>query len=227
MPAIAWDGATHIQRREPIRPSGAPEVSLLANLPGGSVMAVTPKAFELLKESIRYMPRPARMFELGNQMFHDFYGVKITDETTYMVVKDWVESLGIEHVSVDLNGRDGALKRDVCGDLSDLGQFDVVTNFGSSEHVKNQEACFRSFHNVCRTGGEMLHLVPMVGYWPGHCEHRYTKEFFEKLSEANRYHVYSLEINEECGDTMHHIAARIAKVDDSPFVWTGGVACGT
>jgi len=42
-------------------------------------------------------------------------------------------------------------------------QFDIVTNFGTSEHVFNISAVFRSMHDIVRPGGVMLHVLPAFG----------------------------------------------------------------
>src|ERR1041384_5416258 len=73
------------------------------------------------------------MLELGN---------KVTGAG--LVYKSVFEAMGIRHVSVDWNGKDGALPLDLRQPLN-LGRFDMVTNFGTSEHVEdNQKAVWRN-----------------------------------------------------------------------------------
>ena len=81
----------------------------------------------------------ASMLELGNKVKGD------------LVYKKLFESLGFRHVSVDMNGKDGALPKDLRQPLK-LGTFDMVTNFGTTEHVApgdrdGQTACWR---NICQ-----------------------------------------------------------------------------
>jgi hypothetical protein len=47
------------------------------------------------------------------------------------VYKPWFESLGFRHVSVDINGLNGALPLDLREPLN-LGTFDMVCNIGTS-----------------------------------------------------------------------------------------------
>ena len=54
-----------------------------------------------------------------------------------------------------------------------IGKFNIVTNFGTSEHVKNQEQCFANIHNLCCAGGVMIHTVPMKNHWRGHGLYKY------------------------------------------------------
>ena len=80
------------------------------------------------------MQSTKRILELGNQTqyFGPGYG---------RAAKLWFQENKYEHVSIDLNGQDGALVFDLCTPLSPemlaLGQFDAVTDFGTSEHVAN------------------------------------------------------------------------------------------
>lgn len=68
------------------------------------------------------------------------------------------------------------------------GLFDVVTNFGTSEHVINQSAVFRFLHESARTGGAMLHVLPVAG-GIDHGFFNYQPAFFLDLAEANGYEI--------------------------------------
>jgi hypothetical protein len=127
-----------------------------------------------------------RMMELGNQ------GMQING-INYKVAKDYFQSLGIQHTSIDLNGRHGAMKFDLGIPLKEFYcQYDIVTNFGTSEHVYNQYECFKNIHEFCKGGGLMIHAVPMPGHWPRHCEYHYPKKFFVMLADACGYNIYAL-----------------------------------
>jgi SAM-dependent methyltransferase len=47
--------------------------------------------------------------------------------------------------------------------VPDLGPFDCVTNFGTSEHVFNIAEVFSSVHRLLRPGGIALHVLPCCG----------------------------------------------------------------
>lgn len=78
----------------------------------------------------------------------------------------------------DLNsGRIGWLER---------GRYDVVTNYGTTEHVANQYNAFKVAHDALRVGGVMMNSVP---FW-GHVNHgliNYHPKFFTHLIKANGY----------------------------------------
>lgn len=175
-------------------------------------MGVSRESFELLQSLLPANSQGLRMFELGNQ--HLNLAVRGSK-----VLKDWARSMGIDHVSVDWNGKDGALARDVCSDLSDLGEFDIVTNFGSSEHVYDQEKCFRQFHERCKTNGLMVHAVPLCGHWPKHSPFHHTQAFFAALAKSNLYSTDKLYVEKAAGPRKHLVVAVFLKLTDNPFVW--------
>jgi hypothetical protein len=75
-----------------------------------------------------------------------------------------VKELKLRYVCIDLNGKYGALQLDLntCT-AQDVGRrFNVVTNFGTSEHVFNQANVFKLMHDLCLTGGLMLHCSPSI-----------------------------------------------------------------
>lgn len=128
--------------------------------------------------------KDVKMLELGNQR------MGIWDRPDYYrPYKDILIEKGIkEHISIDLNGENGALKLDLGKEITQWkNYFDVVTNFGTGEHVNNQYMVYKNIHEVCRVGGAMLHFVPPVGDWPRHCPYRYRKDFFQILAQLNGY----------------------------------------
>ena len=68
------------------------------------------------------------------------------------------------------------------------GRFDLVTNFGTSEHVANQMNFFHYVHDASKISGLMVHFVPCIGYL-GHCLYKYDPKFFVRLAAANDYEI--------------------------------------
>lgn len=127
-----------------------------------------------------------RICELGNQR------MKWTAEGTG---KKYLMDRGvIEHISIDLNGKDGALKIDLSKPIDQWnGYFDMVTNYGTAEHVLGgiYEA-FLNIHNFTKLGGAMVHAGPPTGGCPWHSPYHYDSDFFEKLAKESQYkHVMS------------------------------------
>ena len=126
-----------------------------------------------------------RMCELGNQIMKGLGGASAKYHFT---------QLGVEHVSIDKNELDGAIARDLEDDLSDLGEFDLVTNYGTSEHVKDQYQVFRNIHKLTRKNGLMVHALPMIGSWDFHGFYGYDAFFLDTLARESGYHAHKIEL---------------------------------
>lgn len=116
-----------------------------------------------------------------------------------MAAKKVYESYGVHHVSMDLNGKDGSLMIDLDYPVPSefIGQFDVVTNYGTIEHINNQYQAFKNMHDLCRVGGIMLHVFPMIGHWPRHGRYRYSGEFVTGLADVCGYRIVNSIILDE------------------------------
>jgi hypothetical protein len=70
-------------------------------------------------------------------------------------------------------------------------RFDLVMNFGTTEHVFNQVNAFRTIHQLTKVEGVMYHDLPMAGYL-NHAFFRYDPLFFKMLAPENKYKLNSL-----------------------------------
>jgi hypothetical protein len=123
------------------------------------------------------------LLELGNQE----YG-SVSAKSVY-------EAQGVNHTSIDLNGRDGSLPLDLSSDITKHfnNKFDVITNYGTTEHVENQYGVFKNIHSLCKpAGGIMIHGVPLIDNWTGHCRYYYSLGFFKELSYICNYKIIDL-----------------------------------
>lgn len=154
------------------------------------------------------------MLELGNKLNGEF------------VYKTFFESLGFRHVSVDVNGKNGALKLDLTKPLN-LGTFDMVTNIGTTEHVSEanwdgQAKCWKNIMEAMHVGSVLVSLTPAPGHWSHHGVWYPHPEFFENLAELNGLEVERVYICDEAGKRMkmadrNHVCARLRRVEDVPF----------
>lgn len=142
------------------------------------------------------------MLELGNKKNREF------------VYKPYFEARGFRHVSVDMNGEDGALKLDLTRPLN-LGTFDVVTNIGTTEHVLSQEPCWRNILEAMHVGSVLLTTTPKPGHWQWHGYWYPTEDFYRELAELNGLRIDRLYESGEEPRVM--IFARMARVEDRPF----------
>ena len=139
-----------------------------------------------------------RICEIGNQHIWEHAARRFRMKHT--LARDWMLDAGASaYVSTDINGEDGAIPIDLS--KADLpvelcGRFDIVTNIGTSEHVvgqypltkekvlKSQAHCFSNMYFMCKEGGVMIHQIPPVGHWAGHCHVRYKPDFPLALGRA-------------------------------------------
>jgi hypothetical protein len=128
--------------------------------------------------------------ELGNQRF------ALDIPISSPVAKKYYEKQGAKHTSLDLNGKDGALKLDldypIPADM--VEKFDLLTNYGTLEHVNNQYQSFKNMHDLTKIGGCMIHALPLVNNWPNHCRYHYPETFSTALAQANEYKVLSAKV---------------------------------
>ena len=74
--------------------------------------------------------------------------------------------LGLSYASIDIDGSPGSIPLDLNYDevpAAFVGQYDVVTNFGTTEHVANQLQSFKIIHDLATPGALMLHVLPASG----------------------------------------------------------------
>ncbi len=69
--------------------------------------------------------------------------------------------------------------------------FDLVVNFGTTEHLMNQFNAFKVMHEATKPGGYMFHQVPSTG-WINHGYFCYNALMFEELAQANGYEILDL-----------------------------------
>jgi hypothetical protein len=67
-----------------------------------------------------------------------------------------------------------------------IERFDLVMNFGTTEHVFNQLRAFQTIHTLTRVNGICYHDLPMGGYL-NHALFRYDPLFFSTVLPANEY----------------------------------------
>lgn len=117
-----------------------------------------------------------------------------------MVAQEYFDSIGVFAVTIDITGCNGSHVIDlrnygVLEPFVENGLFDAVVNHGTFEHVESKIGfynAFKNIHEVCKTGGIMIHETPKTGHWIGHGYHYTTHEFYQKLSELMGYEILEL-----------------------------------
>ena len=103
------------------------------------------------------------------------------------------EYLGFEEILfIDADAAHKSLVYDLNFDLEDKynfkNTFDVVANFGTTEHIFNQHSAFQNIHKLCKTNGLMIHSLPIQGAYE-HGLYNYHPNFFWALSAVNNYKI--------------------------------------
>ena len=104
-------------------------------------------------------------------------------------VGELFEKAGMQYVSFDI----AAGHRTTVLDLNQAalpdalrGEFDLVLNFGTTEHILNQLNCFKVIHDATKVGGYIFHSLPAVGY-VDHGYITYTGRCFFDVAGFNEY----------------------------------------
>ena len=99
--------------------------------------------------------------------------------------------LGLNYASIDIDGSPGSIPLDLNYDevpAELVGRYDIVTNFGTTEHVANQLQSFKIIHDLAAAGAIMLHVLPASGT-PNHGLVSYNPKFFWMLGRSNGYKI--------------------------------------
>jgi hypothetical protein len=111
---------------------------------------------------------------------------------------NWFKDMGFEVKTIDLGiGQERigpeVLRYDLSKPISeDLGEFDVIVDFGTSEHVDNQYELHKNIHNLCRVNGVMIHSNPSTKYGSDHGLFHFTSDFWKRLAWTCRYKIMDI-----------------------------------
>lgn len=155
-----------------------------------------------------------KMVELGNQF------IKGVTLETGKIAKDYFVSKGFDHTSLDINGKNGAIKVNLNIEIKDVNlikSFDVLTNFGTAEHVTKQYICWKNIHNLVKQGGLFVHLVPLTKNWKSHGYYKYTIEFFNKMAFSCNYKILKCFIRNGLPKN-NMICCSMIKLEDNDFI---------
>ena len=162
--------------------------------------------------------RRGRICELGDQTIQvsreaadamyafapDLHGRLESHLGRSMHVRDVFVAAGFDYQSIDVNEQGGAHFVDLNywpNEALSLGTFDVVTNFGTTEHVANQASAFATIHHLLSPGGVAIHQVPIV-HFLNHALVNLTPRFLLGLATLNDYAVLSASVQSHCIDRL-------------------------
>lgn len=129
------------------------------------------------------LPAGFSVCELGDQMMS---GGKVPTPAV-----DFYRSLGCgRYEAIDGNGR-GTLTHDLNLPVVSIGTFDLVTDFGTGEHIFDQAQVWRTIHDLTKPNGYIVFDRPTQGYGD-HCFYTITTGLIRDIAAANHYTIERL-----------------------------------
>jgi hypothetical protein len=142
-------------------------------------------------------------------------GAELLPEGAPLASEFWAW-LGFTYSSIDIDGSPGSIPLDLNCDSAPvhaLGKYQLVTNFGTTEHVANQLNAFKVIHDLTACGGVMIHHLPMQGML-NHGLVNYNPKFFWMLARSNGYRLLYMNVN---AGTSYYALPENITASVSPF----------
>jgi hypothetical protein len=147
-------------------------------------LGITSFSLSLLE---KYKGNSKNVLELGSQnLFDKDY------KDNYPYSSEYYLSKGIEYNCVDLNGENNALVIDLSKVNKVEKEYDLVTDFGTSEHVSDLFNVQKFIFDSCKVGGTIIQENPKTGSWSGHGIHYKTKEFYIELAKLSNLEIIEI-----------------------------------
>lgn len=143
----------------------------------------------LEKKVLIRLPSDYSVYELGNQM--------VRADPDYPAEQYYRTRGCAVYDCIDLNGA-GTINADL-GTPLDLPPRDLVTDFGTSEHVFNVSQCWINMHSMCKVGG----IIAFEKIYDGGLNHgmyNLQPTFISSLASANKYQMLHFEKTDTTGD---------------------------
>jgi hypothetical protein len=122
-----------------------------------------------------------------------------------------------QYLSLDLHEIDGVTKCDLSQYDPEKYNCDIITNFGTSEHVEYEDGqynCWLNIHSWLKVGGISIHEIPKINNWSGHCRYYCDFSFFQKFQNFG-YSIIKLQDNyyQSNGSLVYCVLKKIEDVN--------------
>jgi hypothetical protein len=144
-------------------------------------MGLTKKNFDLLNNAIStflHNKNDKSCLELGCQ---EFVGIFNNGHIRNIMSNEFKK-----YTTIDLHNVEGVTKCDLSIYQENLFNVDLITNFGTTEHVEYEDGqynCWKNIHNWLNTDGISIHLTPEIGSWKGHSRYYTNFDFYKNLEK--------------------------------------------
>lgn len=177
-------------------------------------MGITLQSYELFNKFLQNLDRKElSILELGDQ---DIYDSRIAEFKTKF--RNLISKQFKIWKTIDLTDSYGSGVEiiDLSIPTSINIQFDIITNFGTTEHVEpesGQYTCWNNINDLLKVGGLLINEVPTDnGYWYDHCRYFYTDDFFYNLENYG----FSLIENKILDNKLHFSVLK--KIEHKKFM---------
>lgn len=181
-------------------------------------MGITSFDIQLIQKALSLKPEIKTVCELGSQNLY------LGNEPEPPFASIWYEAEKIKYACIDMAGDNNALKYDLGKPIEIKDQYDLITDFGTSEHVVNMKEftevafhgghinsiypkgefeiesgfynCWKNKHGLLKIGGLMINVNPKTGHWPGHGYTYISEDFYTELIAIAGYEI--IELGENC-----------------------------
>lgn len=179
-------------------------LTLLQTMHSKGLLSDVRRVIDLGSQEMHFAARDAASHpyrEMIRQTIELLGGQKIRDDELDAIsnrapTSDFYKLIGWEHKALDADGWYGDpfdLNLDTAQD-DDRGAYCLCMNFGTTEHLIDQNNAFRVVHDIVRPGGMMLHSAPFLGM-VDHGFFSYHPNFFSALAHFNSYELLGLWIS--------------------------------
>ena len=151
------------------------------------------QAIDYLEQLINRYVKPKEK----NNFFKDYESIKIdfkkNKNISFKIVKLYYKIIFNfkTYKAIDFHGTIFSTEKDLNYPYSENTKYDLITNFGTTEHIFNQYEVYKTIHNLVKPNGFMLHFLPYQGFY-NHGFYNYHPTFFFDLGKANNYKIGGL-----------------------------------
>jgi hypothetical protein len=121
-----------------------------------------------------YFDKATNILELGAQHY-------IQDGRVVGYFKNIFNQYNI--TSLDITGENRSTIIDLSKPIVSIQQrYELISNFGTSEHVSSQYQCWKNMHSLLDINGIVISEIPEKFSWKGHCKYYIDYAFFKSMS---------------------------------------------
>jgi hypothetical protein len=176
-------------------------------------MGITKSSFDHFNRVIENFEKSTNeidLLELGIQ--------EAAEAMHFVYMRDSIANNFKSYVSLDLHNVPGVTQFDLSEHMPDAFSVDIITNFGTTEHVEYEEGqynCWYNMHDWLKVGGIAMHQIPELGSWAGHCRYYSDFDFYRNLEN---YGYTIIELDNQSNHNGNLNWCVIQKTSEVPFM---------